>query len=64
MKVVSIFPSIFVTGYRTYTKTTNILGINFYSYVKLMLLNDNWAKVGRYFDFTNYIGFGSFVQVR
>lgn len=53
-----------VTGYRTYTKTTTILGINFYSYVQLMQLNDNWSSSARYFDFTNYSAFGSFVQVR
>ena len=53
-----------VTGYRTYTKTTTVLGINFYSYVQLIQLNDNWKDEARYFDFTNYSAFGSFVQVR
>lgn len=58
------FHSTVVIGYKTYTKTTTVLGINFYSYVNLMELNDNWEKVSRYFDFTSYIGVGSFVQVR
>ncbi|MBQ2901514.1 MAG: hypothetical protein IJE49_06650 [Agathobacter sp.] len=53
-----------VTGYRTYTKTTTVLGINFYSYVQLMQLNDNWENEARYFDFTNYLAIGSFTQVR
>lgn len=53
-----------VTGYKTYRKTTTILGIKFYSYVQLMQLNDNWNASARYFDFTNYNLFGSFVKVR
>lgn len=53
-----------VTGYRTYRKTKTFLGMKLYSYVKLMALNDNWNKSVRYFDFTNYYAFGSFVQVR
>ena len=53
-----------VTGYRTYRKEKTFLGIKLYDYVKLLALNDNWNKSVRYFDFTNYIAFGSFVQVR
>lgn len=53
-----------VTGYRLYTKTTKVLGINFYSYAKLIQVNDNWTRSARYFDFTNYVAFGSFVTVR
>jgi len=53
-----------VTGYKTYCKTTNIIGINFYSYVNLMQLNDNWTSAPRFMDFTNYYAFGSFVKVR
>ena len=53
-----------VTGYKTYRKTTKILGINCYSYVNLLQLNDNWNKSARYFDFTDYNAFGSFVKVR
>lgn len=52
-----------VTGYRTYRKTKTFLGMKLYSYVKLLALNDNWNKSVRYFDFTNYYAFGSFVQV-
>lgn len=53
-----------VTGYRTYRKTKSFLGIKINSYVKLMALNDNWNKSVQYFDFTNYLAFGSFVKVR
>ena len=56
--------SLVVTGYKQYRKTTTILGINFYSYVSLMQVNDNWTTYARYFDFTNYGAFGSFVKVR
>lgn len=53
-----------VVGYRTYRKTKSFLGIKMYDYVKLMALNDNWNKSVQYFDFTNYLAFGSFVKVR
>lgn len=53
-----------VTGYKTYRKTTSVFGIKIYSYVKLLQLNDNWRTSARYFDFTNYNAFGSFVKVR
>lgn len=56
--------SMVVTGYKQYRKTTTILGIKFYSYVDLMQVNDNWSSSARYFDFTNYGAFGSFVKVR
>ena len=56
--------SMVVTGYRLYTKTTTVAGVNFNSYVKLIKVNDNWNSNARYFDFTNYNAFGSFVTVR
>lgn len=56
--------SLVTTGYKQYRKTWKILGIKFYKYVNLMQVNDNWANSARYFDFTNYVAFGSFVKVR
>ncbi len=56
--------SMVVTGYVLFTKTTTILGINFYDYAKLARVNDNWTAAARYFDFTDYRAIGSFVTVR
>lgn len=56
--------SMVVTGYSLYTKTTTIAGLNIKSYVKLIKVNDNWSASPRYFDFTNYNAFGSFVTIR
>lgn len=53
-----------VTGYKTYRKTKKVLGFKLYSYVKLLELNDNWVTEPRYFDFTSYKAFGSFIRVR
>ena len=56
--------SMVVTGYSLYTKTTTVAGLNIKNYVKLIKLNDNWSDSPRYFDFTNYNAFGSFVTIR
>lgn len=53
-----------VTGYKQYRKVRKFLGVKFYSYVNLMQVNDNWSNSARYFDFTNYVAFGTFVKVR
>jgi hypothetical protein len=56
--------SMVVTGYSLYTKTTTVDGLNVKNYVKLIKVNDNWSSSARYFDFTNYVAFGSFVTVK
>ncbi len=53
-----------VTGYKQYRKITKIFGIKFYKYVNLMQVNDNWKARARYYDFTSYANFGTFVKVR
>lgn len=53
-----------VIGYKNYRRAINVLGLKLYEYVKIGALNDNWVRSVRYFDFTEYKGVGSFVQVR
>lgn len=55
--------AIVVTGYRIYRKTTTILGINFYDYVYLLRVDDNWGGEERYFDFTAFNGTWGYVTV-
>ncbi|MCL1885474.1 MAG: hypothetical protein FWF98_01730 [Dehalococcoidia bacterium] len=54
-------------GYEVYRKTTRVLFVDFYTYVHLMKLNDNWNSTFRYFDYDAYVNgdgiYGTFVTM-
>lgn len=56
--------TVVVIGYKIYSRTVKVLFWKKEEYVKLIEVNDNDVKESRFFDFTNYNGFGSFVSMR